>query len=117
MKVVIYDSAFHRIINTDPRVSELCRLRAEEIIEAAKGVFIQRSRWDNEFDTSETTPPKYLESFNLRKVRKAASFAWRVVNEDPGGLWVEYGAHAGGKTFVLRYRPMGRGLDIVAARH
>lgn len=34
----------------------------------------------------------------------------RVINTDFKAGWVEFGAHAGGKTAVLRYRVLGRAL-------
>ena len=114
-RITVHDSALWRIIETDPRCSELCRAKAHEVMEAAKTVFIAEQRWDNEWRLSETTPPKYLASFKLRKIRRVQGFSWRVINDDPAWHLVEFGAHAGGKTFVLRYRPLARGLDIVGA--
>ena len=116
-QLTVHDSALWRIIETDPRCSALCKRRAEEIIDAAKSVFIASQRLDNEWRLSETTPPKYLASFKLRKIQRIRGFAWRASNDDPGWHFVEFGAHAGGKTFVLRYRPLARGLDIVGASH
>lgn len=37
----------------------------------------------------------------------------RVIAADFKSLWVEYGAHAGGKTAVLKYRTLGRALPKV----
>lgn len=34
----------------------------------------------------------------------------RVINFDYKASWVEFGAHAGGKTLVLRYRTLGTAL-------
>lgn len=38
-----------------------------------------------------------------------------LYNGDSETFWVEYGAHAGGKTFVLGYAPMRTAIDIEAA--
>jgi hypothetical protein len=40
-----------------------------------------------------------------------------LTNHDAGWNLIEYGGHAGGKTFVLRYRPMGRALEMMTAEH
>lgn len=40
----------------------------------------------------------------------------RVIATDYKSLWVEYGAHAGGKTAVLKYRTLGRALPKVRKR-
>lgn len=85
---------------------------ANEIENEAQRVFRARENKTNQGRTSETTPPKYLESFTTE---------WRgqtlfLINEDPAANWVEFGAHAGGKTPVLKYRPLGTALEIVANR-
>lgn len=108
---------FRKVVMTSPRLNLMLRSRAAEIVHVAKGIFMAEQRKDNEFRTSETTPPKYIGSFKLRRVLKARNgYAWHAVNDDPAWSWVEYGAHAGGETFVLKYRPLSRGLDVVAAR-
>ncbi len=116
--IVIYPGAFDRIIRTDPRTELMCRAAAADVIDQAKHVFELAQRHDNEARTSEFTPPKYALSFRLRKIRAAKhGFAWQATNDDPGAMLVEYGAHAGGRTFVLRYKPLTRGLDIVATKN
>lgn len=114
-KVVIYPGAFDRIINTSPRADALVKSKAEAVIKAAIGIFDAQQKLGNELDLSENSPPRYRQSFRLQKTRRKARLAWQAVNVDPGWNLVEYGAHAGGKTFVLRYRPLGRGLDAVAS--
>ena len=116
-KVTIDEDALWRVIETDPRAAAAIRHIAEEIQAAAILVFVKSQRWDNEDRTSETTPPKYLKSFSNKRLKRIRGLAWEVRNSDPSAVWVEFGAHAGGNTFVLRYRPLGRGLDIVAARN
>lgn len=61
-----------------------------------------------------TTPP-YLDSFGIKQVQAGRWKNWIVYNFDPATIMVEFGAHAGGKTEVLGYRPLGRGLDAVAS--
>lgn len=73
-------------------------------------VFMDRKR-DVPWRPSETSPPKYAESFELRKLGRI----WRLVNKDPGAIWVEFGAHAGGVTSVLKYKPMRTALDMLEA--
>lgn len=91
--------------------------RAQEINKAAAAVFTAEEKKGNEWRTSETTPPKYLASFKTRKNRLAQGrYSWLAINDDPAALWVEVGAHAGGKTLVLKYRPFGRALDLVRVR-
>ncbi len=87
------------------------RGKAIEVTEVAKSVFNRRQRRDNEDRTSETTPPKYVESFY---VERRGNF-WVAGNEDPAALWVEFGAHAGGETPVLKYRPITTAIEILAA--
>lgn len=112
--------ALDKIIATDPRTAQLCRRVAHEVVVEAKIVFNTRQRHDNEHRTSEYTPPKYIDSFGVRRVPAASAggFAYHAYNDDPGWALVEYGAHPGGNpdVFVLRYRPLARALDIVAAR-
>lgn len=118
VKTVIFPGAFRKILDTSPQLDGMLHARALEILEEAKRIFNIQQRHDNEWRTSETTPPKYIQSFRLRRVRNLrAGPGYRVINDDPGALWVEFGAHAGGKTFVLKYRPLGRALTIVGGRH
>lgn len=105
------------VLHTDPRMDAYGHFVATEIKDAAIAVFSGSQRWDNEWRLSETTPPKYIKSFKIRKLKRIRGLAWKVVNEDPGAVWVEFGAHAGGETFVLRYRPLGRAIDIVAMKN
>lgn len=87
--------------------------KANELKEAAEQVFKMSQRSDNEDRESETTPPKYLQSWNITV--DADGVVW-LINEDPAAAWVEFGARAGGRTPVLKYRPLGRALEIVANR-
>lgn len=76
-----------------------------EAIVLAKSIFAAHSR-------HESTPPTlYAQSFKLRRVRRGLARAVQVYNDDPTAEWVEFGAHAGGKTPVLKYRILGRTFD------
>lgn len=103
------------VLHTDPRMDAYGHRVATEIKDAAIAVFSSSQRWDNEWRLSETTPPKYIKSFKIAKLKRIRGLAWKVVNDDPGAVFVEFGAHAGGQAFVLRYRPLARAIDIVAA--
>lgn len=97
---------------SSPRYHEYTAGQAEEINETAREVFLARQRHDNEHRTSEHTPPKYAESFKVYR----EGLTWIAANSDPGSNLVEWGARAGGKTAVLRYRPLGTAIEIVAAQ-
>jgi hypothetical protein len=84
----------------------------DDIVSEAKKVFIAKNVKGNEDATSETSPPKYLERFSVRREPDR----WVVSNNDPGAVFVEFGAHAGGKTPVLKYAPMRTALEIVVQR-
>lgn len=100
------------LLDTDPRMQAYADAIGEQIIQTARTHFELIQRKDNEWRLSETTPPKYLASFYKRKV---GGVRWRIGNNDPAAVWVEYGAHAGGETFVLAYRPLTTGLVTRAA--
>lgn len=83
--------------------------RAEALKDAATAVFNSAELKHNQWRTSETTPPRYLQSW---KIEREGDDIW-LTNEDPAAMWVEFGAHAGGETPVLRYKPLTRALEIV----
>lgn len=67
-------------------------------------------------DKEEDTPPiLYSAHFGIRVVARALVEAIQVYNDDPTAEWVEFGAHAGGKTRVLRYRIFGHTADAMEA--
>jgi hypothetical protein len=109
----VYPGALDAILKTDPRADAYVRSRADAIIAAAATDFIRQQRPDNEWRTSETTPPKYINSFGVRKLQRARGLLYQAYNDDPAAVWVEYGAQAGGHTFVLRYKPLTHGLEVV----
>ncbi len=111
--IKIYPGALGIILETDPRAAALMQAVAEEIQQTALAVFLARQRADNEDRTSEFTPPKYAMSFSNKRLARIRGLAWEVRNSDPGAMLVEYGAQAGGRTFVLRYKPLTVALEIV----
>lgn len=108
-----YPGAIELIVKTDPRASALVEAKAVEVMEAAKLDFDRQQRHDNEWRLSETTPPKYIESFGVREVENPDGVSFQAYNDDPAAHLVEYGAHAGGRTPVLRYHPLLHGLEEV----
>lgn len=111
--IEIYPGALELILEIDPRANAAVRAIAQELMDTAKVVFLARQRADNESRTSEFTPPKYINSFQINKLKRLRGVAWEVRNIDPGATLVEYGAHAGGQTFVLRYKPLTVALEII----
>jgi len=81
-----------------------------DIIDTAKDVFRSQSKGSTK--ASETSPPKYLESFTSGSNEDG----WFVRNNDPGAAMVEFGALAGGTTPVLKYAPLRRAVDILTSR-
>lgn len=82
--------------------------KCDDFIEEAKRVFALRSKGQSDPRSSQ----RYIESFKSHKI----GLTWVVINNDDQAAWVEFGAHAGGKTLVLKYRPMGIAMDILAAK-
>ena len=105
----INEQALVGVATNSPRYDAYVATIGAKYIEEAKAIF-RRRRKTSQRNRSETSPPAYIESFFVRKVGKD----WWFGNSDPGALWVEFGAHAGGKTFVLKYRPLGLALDAIA---
>lgn len=81
---------------------------AKEIVEEAIRVYRTQAKHKEE------GPIFYAESFKI----EAAGKSWKIYNFDPIANLVEFGAHpGGGETFTLRYRPLGRGVQVVRGRH
>jgi hypothetical protein len=106
VEVHLSQTGINRALSS-PGCDAVVRAHAIRIMERAKLAFYSVQRKDNEFRLSETSPPDYIKSFKVYKVRAAR---YIVANTDPAAIWVEYGAHAGGRTFVLGYRPLTKGL-------
>lgn len=104
-------TALHRAANGSARLNEVVHSKAEDMKRHAMTVFMSRQITTNEWRVSATTPPKYLGSFVVTRILGPnGSFSWEVRNTDPGAQFVEWGAHAGGRTPVLGYRPMTTAL-------
>lgn len=111
----VTDKAALRSVANDSRpLNVMVSRKAHDINRAAATAFRTRQIISNEMDMSQTTPPKYIREFRVRKIQRAKSYSWIALNEDPAAEWVEYGAHAGGRTLVLRYRPYTIALEKVA---
>jgi hypothetical protein len=115
MKISITD--FQEAYIRDPRYRDYMRDKAQEIVRASISAFLLVQRADNEWRLSVTTPPKYIKAFYIElDLSIQTSYA---INYDPAWNMVEWGAHPGGDpdTFVLAYKPMTRGLEMVASLH
>jgi hypothetical protein len=98
------------IMLNKPELQAILHVKAEEFVTIARGIFEGHSQHD-------PFPPVYYStSFKVRGVRDGLVRGVRILNSDPTAVWVEFGAHAGGKTPVLRYRVFGRTADILEAR-
>ncbi len=109
-EVKISVASYRLLIRESPQMARLLHRKATEINRRAKLVFISRQIPTNEGDTSQTTPPKYLNRFSVEKIERARGVVYRSKNTDPAAKWVEYGAHAGGETKVLEYAPFRTAL-------
>lgn len=67
--------------------------------------------------THGVTPPPYVTSFRIDRVRGLFGNHYRVKNTDPAAFWVEMGAYLHHPTHprILRYKPLQRAIDAVAA--
>jgi hypothetical protein len=108
-------------------LSKILKAKAEEINKEAASIFVSeevktekaRRRHDPRVAGIKRLT-KYVESFKLKRVRTITdnrkSYAWLALNDDRQAFWVEVGAHAGGKTLILKYRCFGRAVDILRSR-
>lgn len=79
------------------------RKKAFEVKNAAKEVYLADRVLPDHND--------YVSSFEV--YRSGRSYI--VTNTDDTAFWVEFGAHAGGKTAILGYAPLRRAVDIVSS--
>lgn len=100
-----------QVINTTGKYERYARGQLETLKELAIETYLERER-AGPWRPSGTSPPRYVESFVIRKVK----LNFRLVNKDPGANWVEWGAHAGGVTPILKYAPMRTALDRLEAQ-
>lgn len=98
-------SGWDYILN-DAEVRAYLEAKGHEFIEVAQGIFAASSKRED------TPPVLYPDSFFVDQTASGV----RVGNNDRTAEWVEFGAHAGGKTAVLRYRVLGRTLDVLESR-
>jgi len=93
-----------------PEVQIHLHLLGEEFIAVASLIYEASSKHDPD------APPRYNESWSIKDVHHFMVEAIQVYNSDPTAEWVEFGAHAGGTTRVLKYRVLGRAADVMEAR-
>ena len=99
-----------QVINTTGKYERYARAQLLKIKEYAIQTYLEKEA-GGPWRPSNTSPPKYVESFVIRKVK----MNFRLVNRDPGANWVEWGAHAGGVAPILKYAPMRTALDRLEA--
>lgn len=96
---------FQAFLYRSNEVDRFVKKTAQKIIRNARIIFLSQVK-----HTHGVTIPPYADSFKLNRLRRGV---WQVLNTDPAALWIEFGAHAGGKTKVLAYRPLGKAVDAV----
>lgn len=98
---------------------EHLKVKSEEFVEVAKGVFAGSSQHEDE------PPIFYQQSFYIKRIPwpvegafHQIGWAYRVGNHDDIANLVEFGAHAGGDPSapVLGYRVFGKTMDIMEGR-
>lgn len=96
------------VMDDSPILDAYMAALSEKIIKKAIAIYYA-SEVKGYQHPSWTTPPKYVRSFHHRRFGSK----WQIWNDDPNGIWVEFGAHSGDNHDVpiMRYRPMGRALD------
>jgi hypothetical protein len=102
-------------------LSKILKAKAEEINKEAASIFVSEEvKTEKARRRHDPRLTKYVESFKLKRVRTITdnrkSYAWLALNDDRQAFWVEVGAHAGGKTLILKYRCFGRAVDILRSR-
>lgn len=100
-KLIGFASRSPRYHRNASRKLERMRQRAIAIYEQ------QRVTSSEDWRPSEVSPPRYAQSFRI--IRRGAK--WLLMNIDPGAIWVEFGALAGGTTPVLKYRVFAKTVD------
>lgn len=99
-----------RIANEPQTQARLFGL-AHELKARAIKVYVRQVRHPN------TEAPYYISSFHIVPVRGKDIKGFRFSNTDPTWLWIEFGAHAGGKTKILRYKPITTALQEMGAEN
>lgn len=115
----IIPHAGEKILKDSPKAEAYILKVTRRLKDHAIAIFLSSSK-----HTNDTIPEgfeghrsieRYISQFRVTYHREQLKAT--LYNEDAGWSLIEYGAHAGGKTFVLRYRPMGRALEMLAAEH
>lgn len=88
-----------QIVMTSPQLDRQMEAVAEDMRQTAEDVYISQEKGTGFGNTRQ--------SFVTRRFRGG----WAVVLSDWKAHWVESGAHAGGVTPVLGYRPMRTAMD------
>jgi hypothetical protein len=103
-RVVVDGSAILKNIRSRVQLAEQLGKMMEPVLAEA-----QRTAPD-----SDPAAPGYREGLKLDWGIDTSGRAYaRVLGTAYNSGWVEFGAHAGGKTFVLRYRILGNALQRV----
>jgi len=100
-------------MSKDARLLALLQEKARMVATLARSIFLSQSRGQSYRDPD---PFRYADSFEVRLgpiVNGLPSYV--VSNTDPDAVMVEFGTRAGGKTLILKYRPLGRAVDQMMA--
>jgi hypothetical protein len=81
----------------------------DDFINRAISLFESVSKHDD------MAPILYPARFGIRDSRHLTVESIEIFNDDPTAEWVEFGAHADGKTGILKYRIFGRTADAFEA--
>lgn len=103
-RVDIDHSGIVRTLNK-PLAQAYLRIKADHLNDIARRAFLIQSRGKSE------APEFYVTSFGIRRTRGITGIrGYQAYNSDDTAFWVEFGARAFGKYYVLRYRPYGKAL-------
>ena len=95
---------FGKILNS-AKTRKAAEDAADKLISLAKSEYLSQVIHPN------TTTPAYVSSFRKSVSFEDGKYTVRVYNQDPTWKWIEFGAHARGRTRILRYKPMTRALQ------
>ena len=101
-RVVLYPAKLEAILHQPECKAHMLKV-GEKIVGYAKAIFISQRVLEGHND--------YVSSFVVEPEGKSVL----VGNTDDTSFWVEFGAHAGGKTAVLGYAPLRRAIDVASA--
>lgn len=100
--VIIYNEKLEGMLDSS-EVHEAVKDAGENLAAAAVGIYLGERVLPEHND--------YVTSFKVESEGRNVV----VVNHDDTAFWVEFGAHAGGKTKVLGYAPLRRAIDSASA--